>query len=153
MSSPRLSVRKRERLAEVTEELKSCCPARSSRRRVLAHLAGKRDRFVGPAAKRAVKFCIVGGGADVQYRHPIEGEAEHLVERRTRVPTAVTSSDGGGQVHLPGHFYPCPNAQAREQEFIQQPCANQRWVKGRNIAEIVVVEIQLHARDAAARAT
>src|ERR1019366_10170476 len=80
----------------------------------------------------------------MQQRQPVEGDAEHLVERRTRVPTAVASSESCGQKYLLCHLYPRPSAEALEQELVEQAGADQRRIIGRNVAEIVVIKIELH---------
>src|SRR4030088_2875890 len=76
---------------------------------------------------------------------PPKGEPVHFIQRGFCIPRTAASSQVGGDPHLFHQLDAGPRAETLEQKLIEQAGTDQGGIKRRNVAKIVVVEIQLHA--------
>src|SRR5215831_6992540 len=113
-------------------------PDQDFQTQAVAHLARERERFVGTAAERTIKFRVVRISAKIHGRNPSEGDAIHLVQRAL----GVAGSGGPAKVRRKPDLVPdldSPSgAESLEQIFIEQRRAYQVRIERRNISEVVV---------------
>src|SRR5215470_8590970 len=78
-------------------------------------------------------------------RDPAEGDAVHLVQSAGCISGTVAAAKIRVQPDLLKHFQTNAATEALEQVFVQQGSPDQGGVEGRDITEVVVVGVKLHA--------
>src|SRR5215467_10920382 len=86
-------------------------------------------------------------GTHVDVGQTAKGDSIHLVQRGLGVAAARAATESGTEPYLRPDLDTPAGAEALEQKLVQQAGADECRVKCRNIAEIVVVSIQFHARN------
>src|SRR5215467_971837 len=86
-------------------------------------------------------------GTHVDVGQSAKGDSIHLIQRSLGVAAARAATESGTEPYLRPDLDPPAGAEALEQKLVQQAGTHQGGIKRWNIAEIVVVSIQFHARN------
>src|ERR1700730_745459 len=104
--------------------------------------SGDGNILVGTIAERAVEFRIT----KVQLQSGIldfaERQAVHLVPGRRVIGAAIAFANVGGNRDVIRQIQTNSPAQALKKVLIQKTCADQNRIKGRQVAQVIVVQVQ-----------
>src|SRR5438045_7429217 len=88
----------------------------------------------------------MGVGAQPKPGNVIESHTVQLVERILAITARAAASQVGIDRDVLNHLNPRSRAEALKKIFVEQPGADQGWIEGRDIAKVIVVEVQFNSR-------
>ena len=113
---------------------------------VIGHISAQRDRAVGAIGKRAAEARVVRVGPQSPPGQAREGQSIELVQRVPGVAGAVAAAHVWCKRKLASDTSTLAPALAPWNKiFVQQSGADQSGIESRNVAQVVVVEIQFDA--------
>src|SRR5581483_3548871 len=76
----------------------------------------------------------------------IEGQAIQLIERSLAVASGTAASQIGVREDVLDDLHAGSSTESLEKIFVEQPGADQGWIERREIAKVIVIEVQFDSR-------
>src|SRR5581483_9984432 len=76
----------------------------------------------------------------------IEGQAIQLIERSLAVASRTAAPQIGVRENVLDDLHASSSTESLEKIFVEQPGADQSWVECRDVAKVIVIEVQFDSR-------